>query len=255
MILAALIVLTGAAIHLSRQPALAIDWASQLALPEGLPPFSATTPHFCTNELCLAVQPSVETAAEHCPKCGSLLADRSLGEMRILPKDTRMWKRLYRRGEMERYFTTLVLGGGAKESIHRPELCLVAQGYSIRDERVEKIDLPDGHSLEVKVLQIVAPSADNAKALGATSIYAYWLFQSDRETPHHTTRMLLSIQDGILRNTWTPWAYIAIHTAETRNPEQLTISLKAFIQQLYPRVLATLPPTGNETQLLTRHPQ
>ncbi len=200
-----------------------------------MPPFNAIQPLFCTNSLCLAHYASKDVAdAGLCLDCGSHLADRTLGESQALPKDTQIWKKLYTLADEENYFASLVLGSGDKDSIHRPEICLVAQGFMIIDERVEQNAMPDGHSLKVKLLQIVAPNAPKTAGAPPSSLYAYWFFQSDRETPHHTQRVRISVLDGIVRNTWTPWAYITIHATGVQNVDAHVDRLKAFIQKLYP---------------------
>ena len=234
---------TGLSIHLSKQPAFAPHWADDIALPAELPGYTSIKPQFCINSLCLKVHLLADSIpAALCPECGGQLADCSLAESQILPKDTKMWKMLYQQGERGHYFTSLVIEGVTKDSIHRPEICLVAQGYQIINERVEPIDLPDGHRLKIKLLEIMAPDTDGHGRGLTTSLFAYWLFQHDRETPYHVQRMIASVQEGILHNTWTSWAYISIHTPASRDSERLILDLKAFVRKLYPRVIASAEP-------------
>lgn len=229
MICAALVVITGIVIRISPAPHFDDTWAESLALPAQLPPFAASLPLFCTNMLCLATFSS-ENAAQGapCAECGERLATRTLGELRVLPNDTRMWKMRYTRDDQESYFTSLVVSGVEKDSIHRPEICLIAQGYAITHERVVNFELPTGLTVAVKILDL--------KKGGTTahpSTYAYWFFQDRRQTPYHARRVWASTMDGILRNSWTPWAYIAVHTHGTQNPTLREARLMDFLQKLY----------------------
>jgi hypothetical protein len=63
----------------------------------------------------------------------------SEAELTILPRDTVLKKRLYT-GDDGWFLVSAVIGGRYKSSIHRPELCLPAQGYKMEKPRTLTTD-------------------------------------------------------------------------------------------------------------------
>ena len=59
----------------------------------------------------------------------------------------------YTRGD-EAVFVSIVLSGAEKRSIHRPEVCLPAQGWQIRSAHGREVRLDDGRTLPVTVLTV-----------------------------------------------------------------------------------------------------
>src|SRR6478672_8352059 len=65
-------------------------------------------------------------------------------ELAVLAKDTAFARKLYTNGRGDQIFASIVLSGqDLDNSIHRPERCLPAQGWSIADSRVVKIQIPN----------------------------------------------------------------------------------------------------------------
>ncbi|MGB7839719.1 MAG: exosortase-associated EpsI family protein, partial [Terrimicrobiaceae bacterium] len=60
----------------------------------------------------------------------------SPSERVILPPDTEFAKKLCTHGNGERISCQIVLAGGKKRSIHRPEVCLPAQGWTLKTGEV-----------------------------------------------------------------------------------------------------------------------
>ncbi len=61
-------------------------------------------------------------------------------ELAVLARDTEFARKLYTNGRGDQIFASIVLSGqDLDNSIHRPERCLPAQGWSIADSRVVKI--------------------------------------------------------------------------------------------------------------------
>ena len=54
------------------------------------------------------------------------------GEIATLPADTQIVRREYLDSAGDRIMASIVLSGGEKRSIHRPEVCLPAQGWCMR---------------------------------------------------------------------------------------------------------------------------
>jgi len=114
--------------------------APEFALPERLPGgIRGERIVFCQNAQCGALLPEQAFRADGtnaCPRCGAgKLCEETLAERKVLPADTKIVKRLYRSPLGEAFLVSAVIGGASKSSLHRPELCLPAQGYLIRDAR------------------------------------------------------------------------------------------------------------------------
>src|SRR5205085_2637044 len=77
-------------------------------------------------------------------------------ERDVLAKDTSFARKLYIDGRGREVFASIVMSGqDLDNSIHRPERCLPAQGWSIVDSRLVKISTSDGRGLETTRLHNV----------------------------------------------------------------------------------------------------
>ncbi|TDU73405.1 exosortase [Prosthecobacter fusiformis] len=143
-------------------------------------------------------------------------------EKKLLPADTQIVKMRYRTLSSpplrDVANVTLVLSGAERRSIHRPEVCLDGQGWTLLNSRVVPVKISPGHILEVKDLLIervwVAPDGTR-KPLRAH--YVYWFVGTDVTTPHNATRVWLSSWDNIMRNVNHRWAYPSVSAWVTEN--------------------------------------
>lgn len=143
-------------------------------------------------------------------------------EKELLPADTQIVKMRYRTlAEPESRdvaSVTLVLAGAERRSIHRPEVCLDGQGWTLVESRIVPVEISPGQVLEVKDLLIeriwVAPDGSR-KPLRAH--YVYWFVGTDVTTPQNTTRVWLSSWDNVVRSVNHRWAYPSITAWVTEN--------------------------------------
>ncbi|HCN78020.1 MAG TPA: hypothetical protein DIT13_12605 [Verrucomicrobiales bacterium] len=172
-------------------------------------------------------------------------------EKTLLPADTQIVKMRYATPrppeERDRVDVTLVLAGAERRSIHRPEVCLDGQGWTILEQRVVPVELPGGCVLEVKDLLIEREWLDDAggrRMLRAH--YVYWFVGSDVSTPNNWTRVWLSSWDNVLRSVNHRWAYPSLTAWVTegwdpaltgqrqRTSEQTLELIKNLIRELAP---------------------
>ncbi|MEI6377229.1 MAG: exosortase-associated EpsI family protein, partial [bacterium] len=71
----------------------------------------------------------------------------SEGEKYVLPKDTVIVKKTYTDPKGDILNAQIVLAGAEKRSIHRPELCLPAQGWAINRRQTIPVTLSNGRSI------------------------------------------------------------------------------------------------------------
>jgi hypothetical protein len=164
------------------------------------------------------------------------------GELAILPKDTEIVRREYLDAAGDRIMASIVLSGGEKRSIHRPEVCLPAQGWSVRGGKVERLTLADGEDLEVMNLSLVRDvevGPGDRRKLYAN--YFYWFVGKDITTPHHWTRVFLTSYDRIMKNLNHRWAYVIVMSIiaegflpNGKNEMQTVKMLREFTSEIAP---------------------
>ena len=174
--------------------------APEVTLPDDLPGFSGDGVRYCQNEQCggfFALSRLTQEA--ECPSCGGELAAESLGERRILPPDTQFRRRLYRDSYGRTFLVTAVIGGVSKRSIHRPELCLPAQGFVLSRPRDFTVAGRPFHSVE-----LTPPG-------GVPSTLAYAFFNQDgMHTASHMRRILADVWDRSVHNRIDRWVMVTV---------------------------------------------
>jgi len=169
----------------------------------------------------------------------------SEGEKYVLPKDTEIVKKMYGDNIGEMINAQVVLAGAEKRSIHRPELCLPAQGWSIDRRETLPVKLSNGRSIKVMVDHISRPveiSPGVTKTL--SSIYCYWFVGNGVTTSSHLHRLLLTSWDRVVNHKNHRWAYIAVSapvlqgfTPNGKDVQQTQGMVIDFISQLAPAVM------------------
>jgi hypothetical protein len=150
-------------------------------------------------------------------------------ERDLLPADTILKKRKYHtpgRSLDARDFAhaSLVIAGNDTRSIHRPEVCLDGQGWTITSSTVREVKMISGAVLRVRDLAIQREELrpDRSKLL-LRAHYIYWFVGSDISTPSNLERQMLSLRDSVLRNVNHRWAYPSVMAYVTDNlTSQLT---------------------------------
>lgn len=175
------------------------------ALPAALEGYAVDEVRYCQNEQCAAMSPlsRMESKAA-CPVCGGEVAGCSIGERRILPDDTIIRKRLYRTPEGAEFLVSAVIGGRSKSSIHRPELCMPAQGFLMQNP-VNFVISPSGRPFHAITL---------GRAGMAPRVLAYTFFnQEGFRTASHTRRILADTWDRSVLNRIDRWVMLSVVAA------------------------------------------
>lgn len=181
-------------------------------------------------------------------------------EIALLPSDTIIVKRAYRTpgrsvGSRDLVQASLVIAGNDSRSIHRPEVCLDGQGWTVTDSRVREVRLLSGELLQVRDLAIMREVLlGNGTKLPMHAHYIYWFVGSDITTPSNLERQLLSFRDNILRNINHRWAYPSVMAWVTegmppektgqrmRNDEETITMLLNLVRTLAPKFQKKLMP-------------
>ena len=79
----------------------------------------------------------------------------------------------------------IVLSVAQRQSIHRPQVCLVGQGLAIQKEKTIPITLADGGVQKVQKLRLVR-TWDGIQIVG---YFIYWFIGKDKTTDDHIERI------------------------------------------------------------------
>jgi uncharacterized protein DUF3485 len=175
-------------------------------------------------------------------------------ELSVLPKDTEFAKMVYHTlgGDPARrdvVHASIVLSGAERRSIHRPEVCLQGQGWTILDSRVMPVALKDGRVLRVRDLSITKPISleGSTQPRQIRAHYVYWFAGTNVSTPDHAERLWITLRDNVISGINHRWAYpslMALVTEgfspeevgqRTRTDEQTVALLHDLVRDLAPK--------------------
>jgi hypothetical protein len=173
-------------------------------------------------------------------------------ELENLPTDTQFAKRSYYTAnasheERDIAHVSIVLAGSERRSIHRPEVCLTGQGWTITQQSTYPVPI-GGKQLHVRDLAIERQHRlPDGSSQRIRAHYVYWFVGSDITTPSHFTRIWMSTWDSVFRNVNHRWAYpsiLAMVTADQdpqqsherrRTDDQTKALISHLIRQLVPQ--------------------
>jgi hypothetical protein len=171
----------------------------------------------------------------------------SVAEKTMLPEDTEFVRRIYTGADQEQILCSIVLAGGEKRSIHRPEICLPGQGWTINGSEVVPITLSDGKKLDVMKLVLEREvQASEKERIKIKSLYLYWFIGKGVATPRHERRVFLTSWDRVIHNLNHRWAYVIMNSLVTKNfksnglsEEETLQRLKSFIADMAPTFMVS----------------
>ncbi|MFN7563964.1 MAG: exosortase/archaeosortase family protein [Prosthecobacter sp.] len=130
--------------------------------------------------------------------------------------------------------STIVLSGNLKRSLHRPEVCLPNQGWSIVESTPVSIHSPEGGSFQATSLRFFLDHLDeNGRRLRQRGVNIYWYVGSDDTTSaSHYEHVATTYLDAIFRNLNHRWAmvsvFVPIPPSETEGPEGMFAEFTAL---------------------------
>jgi hypothetical protein len=167
----------------------------------------------------------------------------SPSELAMLPKDTGFAKKVYQDLAGDSLTAQIVLSGGEKRSIHRPEVCLPGQGWTIQSGEVMPVTLANGRVLEVMKLTLtrqveIAPGERRTMK----SYFLYWFVGKNTATPYHWARLAKTNWDMVVKKLQHRWAYVIVSAPvlegfkrDAKTDRQTLDMLTDFIRQSVPK--------------------
>lgn len=212
----------------------------RMELPDRLGDWEGIDIWYCLNRNCgqAFYCPPGQPAPESCSACGGPLSHKNWAENSMLPADTGLVRKqyLHPHDPALSLSAAIVLSGDDRSSIHRPQVCMTANGHEIEKERVFQIQLDSSRPpLEVCVLDMIKHDPEGKGAF--YSYYAYWFVGKDRETASHVQRMLWMASDRIFRGVSHRWAYIALFGSRVPGNDAHIQTVADFVARLHPAIV------------------
>lgn len=162
-------------------------------------------------------------------------------EKEILPADTGFSRKIYHSMGMPSHgvLCSVVLSGKDRSSIHRPELCLVGQGWTIEASSERDLALANqNQTLPVTFLK-VSRSIPGRNAT-VPAYVAYWFIGAEGDVPSNVGRVAA---DALSRLRGQPqrWAYVLLQTYGLDGEEAAENRLREIARGVVP-VLKSQPP-------------
>ena len=159
--------------------------------------FQAATP-----DVTVAEAPNVHLA--EIPGFSSEVLEPSEAELTVLPSDTIIEKRRYVADSGDWMVVSLVVGGKSKSSIHRPELCLPAQGLRMERPRTRSVAGRDWRFIDL--------ASKDSPTFG----FAYTFFnQEGFKTASHVSRIFRDVVDRSVLNRIDRWVMVTVNASRS----------------------------------------
>jgi exosortase len=136
-------------------------------------------------------------------------------EREILPVDTGYSRKLYVAvaDARQQVLLSIVLSGRDRTSIHRPELCLVGQGWTIGQAAQHRFAGPGrDESFSASLLRVRREVQSPQGKVVVPQLVAYWFINGDRIVASHGQRFLADAWNRVFRGRADRWAYVLMQT-------------------------------------------
>jgi EpsI family protein len=161
-------------------------------------------------------------------------------EISTLGKETGFARKIYTNESGDKLQVTIVLAGqDMNTSIHRPERCLKAQGWSLTSAPTVMIPVPERGMLATTRLEVFQmQKANNGQMIPVSNLNYYWFVGCEDITASHWGRTRIDISDRLLHGYNQRWAYFTVAATIVkgygRTAEQADALIQDFIKLVVP---------------------
>jgi EpsI family protein len=184
------------------------------------------------------------------------------GEKEELAADTTFARKVYSNAFGDRILVSIVLAGEDPDnSMHRPERCLPAQGWTILDSKTLAIpasQLPDKQLSMTRLHGEQKIRDDKGDIRTIYNLNYYWFVGYRELTPSAIHRALIDIRDRVTKGVNQRWAYVTVASIITegitkygRSEKVTDQMLQSFITELSPKI--TKAPLAAQSELSPVH--
>lgn len=163
-------------------------------------------------------------------------------EREVLPADTGYSRKNYVAVAdlRQQVFVSVVLSGRDRTSIHRPELCLVGQGWTItRQARYEF--RTGGEAVPATLLRIEHAATDARTGVPVTvnSLLAYWFVSESDVVPTHAGMQWHDVVSRLRHLRAERWAYIVVQSVVSEGGEPAALArMQHVVAGIWPSIRA-----------------
>lgn len=138
--------------------------------------------------------------------------DMTAAEKNLLDEGVKLVRDVYASPEGRQIMATVILSGFEKRSLHRPEVCLPNQGWTVTDRTPVTLRLADGRDVTVMLMRIFRDVEPQPGVRVRTrALNFYWYVGSNGTTcAEHYEHIFLSYFDSVFRNIQHRWAMASI---------------------------------------------
>lgn len=168
-------------------------------------------------------------------------------EREVLPADTGFSRKNYVSllDRRQQVFLSIVLSGRDRTSIHRPEICLVGQGWTITGRMAHAFRRPDDPRARVPatVLRIEREfTTSRGEKVRVPALFAYWFVGADKIVASSTERVLYTSFDRLRHLQAHRWAYVVAQTLAPDGEEAAVARIQSVLDGTLPAFQEPLPP-------------
>ena len=166
-------------------------------------------------------------------------------EREILPPDTGFSREIYfsHRDPSQQVFLSIVLSGRDRTSIHRPELCLVGQGWTITGRGEHRFDYPSRSeaSFSATLLRVQREAPALRGPTIVPQLTAYWFVCSDAVVATHWQRLVHDAWNRFTHARTDRWAYVLMQTDAADGETAALARMQAVLRETLPAFQRPLP--------------
>lgn len=210
-------------------------------LPDNIGNYRGEEILFCQNPTCRRSFVAGELEEGSCPSCGGEMGLISLEEKSLLPEDTIIVRKIYRDPEGTSITVSIVIAGKQRTSVHRPQACLIGQGYRVTGQRTLETIVRNDRILKVTLLDLQKDKNGPGAYPGNREhgSLAYWFVSREHETPYYLELLLRTTIDSIVEGGRHRWSYVSLMLSNQKEAQAGAKTIKDFIAGLYPYIHAT----------------
>jgi hypothetical protein len=170
-------------------------------------------------------------------------------EVNLLADDVQILRNYYILPTGGNVACSVVLSGAERRSLHRPEVCLPAQGWNVTDKRAIPVELPDGKQMTVMLVRMLRDFADDQGQLRRVRALNLFFYAGSHgvTTPDYYDHVFLSYLHGLTRNLNHRWALVSFYmpfsetdigVSDPMGELAAVEQLREFVSQMVPEMLA-----------------
>jgi EpsI family protein len=167
-----------------------------------------------------------------------------------LAPDTQFCRKVYDDGFGNTVLVSIVLSGhDLDNSIHRPERCLPAQGWTIVDSKSLSLPVPEAPGGQLPITRLRNMREVSTGKGTAATIYNldyYWFIGYSDITNSHFQREFIDLRDRLLSGYNQRWAYVTVAATISggRDEARTDALIQEVIERVFPKIVKDAPGQG-----------